>query len=1060
MKKKGVLAAYISVVSMLLLSMVVSSTVARYVKDAESGGSYGEVSIRSYYDSGTGTLGDPFRITRPNHLYNLSRLQGLGCYSGSGEKKTYFQLGKETEIDGETVYRCYASDTSQTLDRDYLDMRDYSRPIEAIGSETTPFYGDFDGKNLEIRNLTVYADPEDAGLFGYTAHASKVHDLFLENITINTKGYAKNDTGLSNLYSGAVSEFNPSFSYTNTAASWNYTPASSPSNYADKTYSFTVDWATEKTANQGPAVSWATNYQGSGTFKYKLLPSGGLLSDPPEDTTGTFGVDTDAVIEYFAEGKTKSDAIYPLTASSSMSILAYMTNNGGYLRSRVLLTLKFDFSLASSTSNIITLSIHTTRPHGNNIGLIIGHCDGTVENCYVHDGQFVMNDGSTETYQGMANGSDTGLIGVQGNTVKNIASQDSGASAREGKTVGFLDFSNVYKTITGKSATYTPVFTQSSRSDRKYTDDSDVEHYSWTYTPNSDPSNDYYKSMLRRVTEGGTPTYYTADDNTVTFKGQEVIQGNDLGVFKIATDHMSDGVETNAMDSGMAHTVIRDEAPQSYLYYAIGEYRKNNDDGTDSGESFADYRDSLSSNLSTLPTRVLPGYHFPRLNQTTWRSFSSREMLQNYIFRFKMNTGRTGFYFSDLDRETNGGDFLTKYLEYKLVDENNNHSYVDENDDHVTSSACGVTFKDRVTKLELGELSASFATRDLSKTTVESNKMWCIDNAAERYPVANMVNFEVTTKWANVTIVAAPKDTGKPAALGVYKINPQSDYKTYAVAGTTITYKYVDRDFDKPDYAFFMPDDNNLAYFDYKVCSVDNNGTEISGTSNSKGRIGTYKNGVFTQATYGTSATTAGSEYDHVANSPRLFVHTFKLPKGRYCVGSPTGTSSFKRVGTDVNLGLSSAKIYYVCAQGQDEGDADFVDNIYGEDTIDNIDFVKTGRSGIKITGWDTIGQGDSDKLLQYQRCYVMLAEKKRSNFSAGTGILSFTYANGVMNILAGQNNATLSAMTNVAVASYGSRYGLDETHPVSDLGNTGVLLFTSTEADYNDLIVYPKEST
>ena len=1042
MKKRGFLVGYVSIVSMLLLSMVVSTTVARYVKDAESGGSYGEVSIRSYYDSGKGTRDEPYVLTRPIHLYNLSRLQALGVYGLSGEKQAHFQLGKAVRVGDDVVYRCYADDNSNDLDRDYLDMNNYSRSIEAIGSETTPFFGEFNGNNLEIRNLTVYADPQDAGLFGYTAHASKVHDLFLDNITIKTRGYSKTDRGLSNLYSGQVSKFNPSFHYARSGTSWEYTPASSITTYQDA-FSFTVDWENASTEDEGPTVQWGTNYSGAGSFKYKLLPSGGLLS-AVDDTSESFTVDTDALIGFFANAKIEPNAIYPLTASSSMSILAYMTNSGGYLRSRVLLTLSFDFALASSTSDIISCTVHREREHGNNIGLIIGHCDGTVDDCYVHDGKFIMNDGDSSQYQAMANGSDMGLIGVHGNTVKNIASEDAGVSARTGTTVGVLDFSKIYETIAGTNPTFTKDTT------RQYKGNDGNYYNPYKYAPDANIP-DYYKSLLRRQTISGSPVYFTAEPNSVTFKGQEVIAGTDLGVFKIATDHASNGIEGNVTDDGMAHTVVRKETPRSTLYYSTGEYRKYNDDGSRTNETFDNYQAALTSDT---PSRILLGHHFPFLSETTWQSFSRREMQQNYFIRFQMDQNRDGFYFSDLDRTTVGGSFLTKYLEYKLVDENNNHVYVDNLNDHIESAACGITFKDRVTKLEIANVSASFATRDLSNTADTTNKMWCINNEAENFPVANMVNFDITTDWANVTIVAASQDSAKSSALGVYKI-ADNEYRTVEVvdAGQTITYRYVNRNFNNPDYAFFMPNKSHLAYFDYKVCAVDNNGNESeSGTV--AGRIGTYSGNTFKQATYGTPATVPGakgaSEYGHSSGDPRLFVHTFKLPQGHYCLGSPTGTAT---------EGLAPAKIYYVAAQGQEEGDIDFFDNTFGEDIVNNIDFLKTSRSNIKIPDVDTIGPGDADNVLEKQRCYVMLAENDRSSFAAQNATLSFQYINGNMVIQAGANNADLAAMTKVVVSSYANRYGGNDDHPVSGLTNTGVILFNASVST-EDIIKYIQEVT
>ena len=170
MKKINVLSALLtSTISLAAVAVVlnIGSTIALYNKTVSGNGTYGEVSLRSYYECGSGTQEDPFVITRPRHLYNFSRLHGLGLYG----EKTYFQLGKVDlgGIDSNGQPLCYVDDSSNTR-ISYLDMSSSNFntiPINAIGSEALPFYGEFDGQNVEIKNLKVYANPQDAGLFGY-----------------------------------------------------------------------------------------------------------------------------------------------------------------------------------------------------------------------------------------------------------------------------------------------------------------------------------------------------------------------------------------------------------------------------------------------------------------------------------------------------------------------------------------------------------------------------------------------------------------------------------------------------------------------------------------------------------------------------------------------------------------------------------------------------------------------------------------------------------------------------------------------------------------------------
>ena len=165
-KSRKLIISLLSIASVSMLAMMVTFTLSLFIKDAESNGFYGEVSLRSYFERGSGRPkgtygpddpGDPYVITRPRHLYNLSRLQGLGVFN---EKKA-FQLGM-VGLAGDNSGKplCYLDDSSSTV-VPFLDMSssDYDyEPINAIGSEAMPFYGEFDGNGLEIKNLTVYAD--------------------------------------------------------------------------------------------------------------------------------------------------------------------------------------------------------------------------------------------------------------------------------------------------------------------------------------------------------------------------------------------------------------------------------------------------------------------------------------------------------------------------------------------------------------------------------------------------------------------------------------------------------------------------------------------------------------------------------------------------------------------------------------------------------------------------------------------------------------------------------------------------------------------------------------
>lgn len=89
----------------------------------------------SYFESGTGTSSDPFIISDRIHLYNLAWLQYIGYFDGSTADQPfqpYFKLKNDIDMDGIV--------------------------LPPIGTETYPFYGNFDGNGKTITNLTVSND--------------------------------------------------------------------------------------------------------------------------------------------------------------------------------------------------------------------------------------------------------------------------------------------------------------------------------------------------------------------------------------------------------------------------------------------------------------------------------------------------------------------------------------------------------------------------------------------------------------------------------------------------------------------------------------------------------------------------------------------------------------------------------------------------------------------------------------------------------------------------------------------------------------------------------------
>lgn len=990
MNKKGLFALYISTISTLVstIALSVGMTIALYQKSVKGNGTYGEVSLRSYYESGSGTENDPFIITRPRHLYNLSRLQGLGVYG----EKAYFQLGKVDlgGVNSNGVPMCYADDSS-TVKKPYLDMSGSNRdtnPINAIGSEALPFYGEFDGQNVEIKDLNVYCNPQDAGLFGYTAHGSMVKNLFLSNVTINALGYTDE---YADLYSPESTIGNNAwFVYTpnDGSESINFT-----SGYANTVFTYfnannTTDFEyTEQGSSPIPTVSI---HAPSNSYTFSTLLSGDLVT---LNENGEIVPDLTRVFEFFKEKKNEDDAKFPIQASSAASLIVSSVDRYGQKHSKVLLNLEYDFTLDTESSSFISMGVRVSSDHGNNIGLVAGHCDGSISNCYVYNGSFQMNNGGAG-YNYLANGSDLGLIGKVGGTVQNILASESDVGAKEGKSIGVLDFTTIYRDII---------------SDTSFDGSHTQSGITAGVTYNPIPTTKYLQYL--RNYEGN---YITIAEDAVSFRGRQIITNTDLGVFTVATDARTSGMNSNAGENIDKSVVLTDDDltiddasgdDNYYIYYSTGEYNKTYHSTHGTGLTYGSYVDNFQSDSST---SILPGRHFPRKDQVTRESFETREARQNYFVRFKLDPGYRrgkGFYFSDVDTDTDGGAFIANYFNYKLVDQNSYHIPVGNN-------KCGVMLKNNL-RQEVSSFAASYACPNLTPYQGLARTVYALEDAEQNPYVSNMVNFEIKNEMANVTVIAAPSDNSKPSALGVYKLD-DSDFEgsiDYQMDNYNLTFK---QSYDSPDYAFFMPTTDKLTYFDYRVNSLTQ-----------KGEIGTYdSNGTFTVANNATDATVPSdydtTEFGYESGKTRLFAHTFCLPKGRYCIGSAARDSQ------------CVPKIYYMCAQGQDDGQFDFDDNVFAStDRVENVDFINVPRFALDgteniiisdITAYNPSSPTEGNRLGN-RRLYVALVNSDRSMF--GDSIpsnLSFTFdpGSGKFNItstLTGQD--LIDAITRVAVDNY-----------------------------------------
>ena len=998
--RKGIFAIYIGIISVLVSTIILSvgMSIALFEKYAKGNGTYGEISLRSYYECGSGTENDPYVITRPRHLYNLSRLQGLGVYG----EKTYFQLGKVDlgGVDSNGLPMCYADDSSATQ-KPYLDMSGSDQdtnPINAIGSEALPFYGEFDGQNVEIKSLNVYANPQDAGLFGYTAHGSIVKNLFLSDVTIHALGYTNDYSDLyspeSTIGNNAYFVYDPNDSTATIDLTSSYQNTIFTYFYANNLTDF------EYTQEGSSPVPEIAIHSPSNSYTFSSLLSGDLITTNQD---GEIIPNLTRIFQFFKEKKDEEGAAFPLQATSTASLIVSSVDRYGQKHSKVLMTLEFDFSLYSATSSYISMGVRLGSDHGNNIGLVVGHCDGSVVDCYVYNGAFEMNNGGSGYYS-LNNGSDLGLIGRVGGTVQNILANESDIGAKEGKNIGVLDFTTIYSQIIDENS-----FAANPPAAQGVSD-------GVQYTPASTAYEEYEKYLRYYNNQ-----YITLQKDSVSFAGRKIITNKDLGVFTVATDPETlDGASSG---THLDRSVILSESKADltynnnyYIYYTTGEFNREYQN-TYGGSTIANYLDNYNTRNND---HFLAGYYIPSKEQVTRDSFITREERQNYVIRFKLDPGRRnrGFYLCDVDKDTDSGAFFANYFHYKLVDQDGLHIPVNDN-------KCGLMLKDNL-RQEISSFSASFGLPDLYYTGSSSYlNPYCLQDSEGKNYVGNMINFEVKTNLANVTIIAAPTDASKGAALGVYKLNDNDFFGD--ISNYTLRFSKLS---NNPDYAFFMPKTSNLAYFDYKYNETTN-----------KGEVGTYdNNGDFIA---GSRKATVPAENGVVeslySGNTRLFAHTFCLPKGRYCIGSASKPDQ------------SVPKVYYICAQGQDDGQLDFDDTVFAsDDRVENVDFLNVPRfdtnGNALITIDNTIESYDpsdpvtGDNLIN-RRLYVALVNSRRSTFTDNFCYISFIYdpVSGKFYIASIKDNVdTKNAITFIAVDNY--NHSFEESPPkqltVSLLGN------------------------
>ncbi|MBP3732791.1 MAG: hypothetical protein J6I84_06050 [Bacilli bacterium] len=932
MKNKPFIAKIVAISLVALSSASVAAAALAWFtsnkKDTENEHVNGDVGLRGYFYDGDGSSIYPYEIVTPTHFYNLCRLQNLGVFP----TKKHFIIGHNNGTPENPNYQCIVGSDGhgEFTWGDYLDMD--GAAISPIGNEETPFVGDFNGHGIPIKNLEVRGYPEDVGVFGYVSYEGAITGLVCQDLDIVSLGYSTStsdqtyelfhpeiddlfnesahyfakDTSLSFYNYNGSSYVGTNLKHENGLSGTAYDEINASSNvvtiegepstiyngYFLPTYPtvendpFTYSWR-----SSSPLVKTieAIDIDGDGTNDPLIMIDLDPLKESGVDegkfnyTDANMQIDTRvslyATVEvdgYIYSRVIQSYTIefYSNTKDNIGSIEEPYTNQTVYNAGKYSMAMFCDYVANEDASHRVT-NYH----HGNNIGFLAGHLDGSMTYCYVYRGSFSFNDTG---YYPIESESVAGLIGEVGTNVINALDPDSGYGLN-GDT-GVINFTRVYEGIRGN-------LTGGSVVKAGYNATHSKNYYSYDSVINDTDAGLFnnYEQYLRYINVAGSKHYvsnvgvgipngevidpgdsasewhnYTVTQgtlnnnarfNSVDFLWNKVIgdeEGIDrgLGVFKIATvydSNASDPDNYNHACSRMGDTAIINGSPKTKVYFSTAEY-----DHTAHGSNNPDavWDEDQPMRASSIPSYSdIFSYDYP----------FSRDY--NYCFELDLeDMGKSkGYnYMSNTD-----SPFLTNYLSSKLIDKKGQS---------IEPGSQRFGFMFRSSKNEtLTSLSSYLPVKK------PDNKQRYGDN----YYPSNSIVFQIDNEnGANVSVVGNGND------ITIYSYNPHVPDNDVTRMYTMKSSNYntdADRDVHR--------------YFTYDV---------------ETGATGTH---------------TVNND-NNMKDNNALYAHVFKLPQGHYVLGASGAHSN------------ANANIYFLAVQGQN--DADIGGNVTAElgSTLSDVDFL------------------------------------------------------------------------------------------------------------------------
>ena len=671
----------------------------------------GSIGLRSYFYSGDGSEEHPFEIVLPVHMYNLSRLQNYGIFP----EKTYFQIGHI--FDAEHGYQCM-TETGEYVD--YLDMasffsKDSSIFIRPIGSESTPFHGTFNGNGIPVRNLKISGYPEDIGVFGYVTYDADIQGLVCDNLEVESLGYTKVTTDDTyKLFSADIENLFNSASYVTRDMNLDF---------------YSYDGESYVRANPVPTRPGLKNENGIGGVHYEgidlniITDSSGtdfyrgyfvptfpnVANDPftySWSVSSSLITESDVLeLDLDLDGKNDNLLMFDLSRLKEggqdkfnsgddmqldvrLSLTASVTVDG-IIYSRVIQSYLCEFFSHKTYYGDGEFALHiycnyvtpedpyhptTNYAHGNNIGFLVGHLDGTMKHSYVYNGTFKFND---DEYNPIKAETQIGLVGEVGTNVVNALDPDF-HSVLHGET-GVMNFTRIYNGVRSDfvGGETIKVGLESQKkfvcydSVKNNNDDSLFNKYS-TYLRHT-INNNYITSFSGNVGDGWStwqnytvPNDVPEDFNTVDFLFNNLIQDDKnnegvvtvdrgLGVFKIATPRNTSADGANYGDhvfDNLGQCRIISGAPHNKVYFSTAEYNHTVSNQPTWGTN-VDQINPLRA--TTLPSNT---------NVFTFEYPFSRDY--NYVFEMDLTQNTP----SSVNNYLYNTDsvFLTNYLKSQLID--------------------------------------------------------------------------------------------------------------------------------------------------------------------------------------------------------------------------------------------------------------------------------------------------------------------------------------------------------------------------------------------------------